>query len=282
MADYLAAHPCDVILMPHFFPAQMLMHLRRRGVAVPPTILIATDYTCVPLEAEVECDAYVIPAADLAEEFIARGLPADRLHPLGIPVRRAFSQTADKALLRRELGLAPDGRHILVAGGSIGAGALEDAIGTIAVCLEGQRDVQCTVLCGSNEALLRRLQERYAGSARMRILASTDRMPDYLRASDLFISKPGGLSSTEAAVAGVPLIHMTPIPGCETANMAYFSQRGMSAAVQDVARELPAALALLTDEAARARMTERQGAINARAAADVCDLAETMAGRATP
>ena len=277
MAAYLAANPCDVIVMPHFFPAQMLMHLRRRGVPVPPTLLIATDYTCVPLEAEAECDAYVIPAADLQEEFIAHGLPADRLHPLGIPVRRAFQRPADRARAREQLGLPPQGRHILLAGGSIGAGALEKALAVIEACCGDDPALRCTALCGNNAALLRRLQARYGHDERLRLLSSTDQMPAYLHASDLFISKPGGLSSTEAAVAGVPLIHMTPIPGCETRNMDYFSQRGMSIAVRNVAQELPAALARLEDAQACARMRSCQQHISPHAASDAADLAESLA-----
>lgn len=278
VAGYLASHSCDVIIMPHFFPAQMLMHLRRRGIALPPTILIATDYTCVPLETEAECDAYVIPAADLTEEFTAHGLAADKLHPLGIPVRHAFTETVDRRVARLQLGIPAEGRHILIAGGSIGAGALEKALEVLQDCIAVSQDIHCTALCGTNETLLHRLQSRFSGCEHIRLLPHTDDMPLLMQASDLFLSKPGGLSSTEAAVAGVPLIHMTPIPGCETHNMAYFSQRGMSIAVHDPARELPAAIARLQDEAVCANMRACQRRINPHAASDIADLAEQMAG----
>ena len=43
-----------------------------------------------------------------------------------------------------------------------------------------------------------------------------------------FLPKPGGLTSTEAAVTGVPMIHTAPIPGCETVNRKFFMKAGMS------------------------------------------------------
>ena len=49
-----------------------------------------------------------------------------------------------------------------------------------------------------------------------------------MAAADVLFTKPGGLSSTEAAVRRVPLVHTDPIPGCETKNRAFFVSRGMS------------------------------------------------------
>ena len=62
----------------------------------------------------------------------------------------------------------------------------------------------------------------------VKVIGFTSDMAEYMKAADLFVTKPGGLSSTEAAVCGIPLIHVAPIPGCETYNARFFSGCGMS------------------------------------------------------
>ena len=100
-------------------------------------------------------------------------------------------------------------------------------------------------------------------------------MAQYMAACDLFITKPGGLSSTEAAVLGVPLIHLSPIPGCETYNMEYFVRRHMSVAVCDPTKELPDVLRRFADGTLSAQMKAAQRAcIDRRATEHLCDFIE--------
>lgn len=79
------------------------------------------------------------------------------------------------------------------------------------------------MVCGNNQQLYSRLQKRYAD--KIELVGYTDKMPLYLKAGSIFITKPGGLSSTEAAAARIPLIHICPIPGCETKNMQFLKDR---------------------------------------------------------
>lgn len=228
LAEYLDEHPTDVIVMPHVFPAEMVTRLRKLRQNVPLSVFVATDYVCVPFTEETDCDRYITPSPALTSDFVGRGIEQRKLLPYGIPVKRAFSERIgrEEALLR--LGLPSDFRYLVIAGGSIGAGNLNEEIGMISAWMKLRSDYRLIVICGSNRGLYDRLEERYAGDERMILRASVDNMPDYLHAADIFLSKPGGLSSTEAAVANVPLIHLSPIPGCETLNRNFFTKRGMS------------------------------------------------------
>lgn len=103
-------------------------------------------------------------------------------------------------------------------------------------------------------------------------------MPAYMRAADLFVTKPGGLSSTEAAVCGVPMVHTAAIPGCETHNARYFSSSGMSLSCPASRGAMEDALGLLDSFPARAAMLRSQHRIiRPDAAAQICALAEDMA-----
>lgn len=278
MQAFLDTHHFDVVLMPHLFPAEIMTNLKRHGGRVPRTILIATDYTCIPFMEETECDAYVAPAEDLTAEFAARGIPEERIYPLGIPVHPDFEKPVGRKEAMRMLGLDSDRRYILVSGGSMGAGHMEDTLKIMLRCIRHNPKLRLIVICGSNEKLYRNLLDRYFGQ--MEIVGRTSRMPLYLKASALYVTKAGGLSSTEAAVMGVPLLHVSPIPGCETCNARYFEERAMSMEVQKpTPQALSRALQLLGRRDLREIMVESQhDCIPAGAAGRIADLAEQLAG----
>ena len=99
-----------------------------------------------------------------------------------------------------------------------------------------------------------------------------------MKASDVFISKPGGLSSTESAAAGVPLVHISPIPGCESRNAEFFAKEGIAVKVENTEAELLSAVEKLLEPENSEEMRKRQRAvINQNAAMDICALLETVA-----
>ncbi len=272
LENYIEGNGFDAVVTTHLFPAEMLTSMKRRGrVKMPRTCFVATDYACIPFTEETDLDRYIIPAKELTAEFVGRGIDEARIRPLGIPVRAAFRQREDRAAIRARLGLDPDRKVILAAGGSIGAGSIRQVVGILLDRYESSAEI--VVVCGSNRDLEKEVREAFGG--RCTVLGFTDKMADYMKASDLYLSKPGGLSSTEAAVAGTALIHITPIPGCETSNMHFFAQNGMSLAVTSPEDELADACDRLLDSAAREEMIAAQRrVIPADAAGDICRLLE--------
>lgn len=275
MEEYLRQNHFDIVITTHLYPAEIMTNLQDRGAAVPKTIFVSTDYVCIPFTEETECDAYVIPAKDLAPDYVRRGIPAEKLYPLGIPTKAAFAGGETKAEARRRLHLDPDKRYALVAGGSMGGGTIRQTIRALMETLSGSPDTVLILVCGNN----RNLYEELAPQARDNILVvgHTDDMAGYLRASDLFVTKPGGLSSTEAAVCGIPILHTAGIPGCETYNADYFSAHGMSVACQDPQEAAARAAALLADPEQCAEMVRRQHErFDGGAAGRICDFARQM------
>lgn len=281
MEEYLEENHFDIVIMPHLFPAEIMTNMKRRGMDIPRTMFIATDYCCIPFTEETDCDAYVVPGEELTDEFAGRGIPREKIYPLGIPVGRSFRTG------RRRSGAAagsmPDRgqgkRYLLIAGGSIGAGKIDKLIGLLLEQAERdapRRETGIIVICGNNQELYWKLKRQYG--TRVIVVGHTDCMADYLRISSLYITKPGGLSSTEAAVCGIPLLHMPAIPGCETHNVRYFREHGMSVCC-DVSQEgAESVFRMLNDERACEEMLECQRRyIRRDAASDICRLAEEMA-----
>lgn len=275
MAAYLAEHPMDVVMTTHIFPAEILTYLRSHGKPVPKTVYIATDYACVPFTEECKCDAYVIPSPELREDFESYGIPADKIYPFGIPVSRAFRKPVSREEARAALGLDAGHRYLLVSGGSIGAGKLEKAIGVLLRLTSGT-DLRLIVVCGSNTSVYAHLHRQFGD--RIILLMKTDRMAAYVRGCDLYFTKPGGLSTTEAAVMEAPLVLLPPIPGCETINRRFYCGHGMALSADASPEALGAVLARLDDPDFWETMHRRQReCIPKDAPEKICDLAESLA-----
>lgn len=253
---YLKEHPADVILMPHLYPAETITYMKRKGMELPLTVAVMTDYTCIPFWEETECDYYMIPHESLAKECEKRGIPAEKLYVSGIPVASACASPIGKKEAREKLGLNPGKRYILMAGGSMGAGAMGKLLPMLLKRLKKQEHV--IAICGSNHKLEEQLKEQYKGDSRVTVLGSVNNMPLYMKACDLIYTKPGGLTSTEAAVAGIPIVHTKPIPGCETKNRSFFKERGMSVTAYTPYGLVKKGLRLLREPGAAKEMTAAQ------------------------
>lgn len=273
LKSYLEQHPVDVIIMPHLFPAEVITYMKDHGMKVPMTLFIATDYACIPFTEETNCDYYAIPGKELMGEFVNKGIPENKLLPVGIPVSTKFIEDISREEAKRQLGLSAQKHYILVSGGSMGAGRLEQAIGIICNYMEKRKDTECIVICGNNSHLYEKLSKKKLG--RLHVLKSTQKMHLYMKASDVFLSKPGGLSSTEAAAAGSFLIHFSPIPGCELANRKFFECHHMCIAVRNMKRQLIPALQSAYRQQAAARMNMAQKKyVNGHACQEICDWLE--------
>ena len=273
LLDYLQEKPADVVIMPHVFPAEILTYLRDHGATVPKTIFVATDYTCIPFTEECSCDAYVIPSESLTDEFVGRGIPAERIHPLGIPVRSNFRTALTAKEAKEKLGLDPDKRYILLSGVSIGASKLGRTLDILSETTRGTA-FGLIVICGSNEPLRKNLEKRHGDS--VRVIGHTDQMALYLRACELFFTKPGGLSTTEAAVMEVPLALLPPIPGCETRNLQFFTQSGMGAKATLHPKTLTDFDSAHFEALCAAMQQNQRTVIRKNSAEEICDLAEKL------
>ena len=275
MQAYLQEHPFDVIFTTHIFPGEILANMKNKGVSLPKRIFVATDYVCVPFTEEIDCDYYVTPGKALNPDFVRRGIPEEKLVPAGIPVRQSFCADISREEALEELGLDPQNRYFLLSGGSMGAGLIGKTVGLLCRHLQEQPSCRLIVICGNNEKLMEQLRADYGMDPRVILIGTTDRMALYMKGCDAFLSKPGGLSSTEAAVSGIPLIHISPIPGCENKNMEFFQQCGMSLAIGSRIEELPAALEKLPELAPQMRANQKKY-ISAAAAEDICKFAESI------
>lgn len=256
LADYIVQNHFDAVVTTHLYPAETLTWMKQKGRLTIPCVAVATDYACIPFWEETNCDYYVVPHKDLIPEFASCGIPEEKLLPLGIPVRPAFARPASKEDVRRHLGLPENAPLFLVMSGSMGFGKVHLLAHELVSRLENGE--QAVIICGNNKKRMRSLRLQFHKNPNVHIIGFTRHVAEYMVAADVLFTKPGGLSSTEAAVRRVPLVHTDPIPGCETKNRAFFVSRGMSVTGAHQKELAEAGISLAHDDARQIAMRDAQ------------------------
>lgn len=283
LKKYLLDGEFDTVICTHVFPAMMVSDALRvfpDGVKKPTTCFIATDYTGSPGMAESDLDYYFIPDRSLASCFTVGSIPADRMRPSGIPVRRAFYRRIPTDVAKERAGLPPDCRHMVMMCGSMGCGPMYGLTRLLAGQLA--ENELLTVVCGTNKQLYRRLTRACGTSARVRILSYVKDVSSLLDSADLYLTKPGGISVTEAAEKRLPMILIDTVAGCEDYNLQFFVNLG--AAKTADSEEAIAALCLdtLRSDGALCEMSaaygRREAANGARYICDILDPPQKAEG----
>lgn len=132
------------------------------------------------------------------------------------------------------------------------------------------------IVCGNNQRLKKTMERLFSGAERVFILGFTREVPLYMDACDVIFTKPGGLTSTEAAAKGIPIVHTAPIPGCETANLEFFGSRGMSRSARTIEEQLKAGKELLELPRQEAMLRAQRANVDSKSAVKILELAEKM------
>ena len=243
----------DAILCTHTFASMMLTHVKKTYSLSAKTALVITDYTCYPGVETSQTDVCFIPAEGLTEEFCRYGTRSEIIAS-GLPIRQAFSEHIEYSEARRLLGLPPNTRHLLMMCGSMGCGPIPRLLKQLAK--SKAEDVTVTVICGTNRRLLRSLQRKYGNDPRFRICGYEKNISLLMDSADLYLTKPGGISVTEAAAKGLPLALIQAVRGCEAHNMRFFVRSGGAIGDDSPARLADRCLDLLQNPDALKRMSD--------------------------
>lgn len=277
LTDYIEANHFDVVITTHLYPAETLTWMKRHRLLHVKTIAVSTDYTCIPFWEETDCDYYVIPHEDLTQEYISRGVPKEKLLPYGIPVKHAFTKQTDKAAARSVCHLPKDVPVYLIMSGSMGFGKL--AVFSLALAKRCKKGEHIIIICGNNQKMRRILKRQFHGNKQVHVLGYTNHVSLFMDACDVIFTKPGGLTSTEALVKNIPIVHTAPIPGCETKNSEFFMERGLSFASRHMVEQIRLGRMLVNDSALSSEMQKDQMEHRKPdAASEIISLSEQLCG----
>ncbi len=224
--DYLIDGGYDCVICPHVFSGLMMTQL---SIVHPDmsikTSFIATDYTFTPITAEMKLDAYFVPDSELVPVYASVGIPEEKIYPItGIPVRREFYNHIDKKNAKKQLGIDSDSKHVIMMFGSMGCGPISRLTSEISKVIP--KNSVLTVICGTNEILRKLLAYQYKNSENVRIEGFVDNIPLLMDSADLYVTKPGGLSTSEARIKHLPMLLVNAVAGCEKTNLEFMVKKG--------------------------------------------------------
>ncbi len=231
--DYIVGGGYDCVICPHVFSGLMMTQLRATHTDLDvKTCFIATDYTFTPITSEMRLDAYFVPSDDLIPAYEAVGIPKEKVYTItGIPVRRDFYSNYSKPEAKHMIGIDEGSKHVMMMFGSMGCGPMSRLTSELSKVLS-PTDV-LTVICGTNQMLRKLLDYQYRSTPNIRIAGFVSNIPVIMDSADLYITKPGGLSVSEARIKHLPMLLFNAVAGCEQTNLEFMVKKGAAVAAND-------------------------------------------------
>ena len=226
LAKFVSEFDPDLMIGTHSYAGVCMSILADNAVTDCPMVGIVTDFTVHPFWESTFLDYYVIPDELLSYEMQKKGIAKKKLLPIGIPVREQFSRKTDKKEARRVLGIK-DIPTILIMMGSMGYGNIKNLLAEMDM---NEHEFQVLCVCGSNKKIKNSVDE-FEWTKNVYTYGFTDNVDIMMDASDLIITKPGGLTTSEALAKGLPMITMNPIPGHEDRNLNFLVNAGAAVMV---------------------------------------------------
>lgn len=234
LEEFLVSAQPDTFVATHFFPVEVAAFLKRSRRISSTVIAVITDYLPHTLWIAPGVDRYIVGFLETKEELIRRGVKAQQISVLGIPIDPKFSQRNDRVAVAQRLGIDPKGCTILIGSGGFGTGPIASLVQSLGRLKE---KVQLLIVTGKNASLFKRLSSLNRKIPHvLKIYGFIHNMDELMDVSDLMITKPGGLSCSEALAKGLPLILISPIPGQESRNAQLLSQKQIAAVAPRLSR----------------------------------------------
>ncbi|HXH09499.1 MAG TPA: glycosyltransferase [Alphaproteobacteria bacterium] len=243
----------DLVVCTYCLPAGGMSELKGEGRTDVPCATIITDHTIHSQWIHPGIDLYVVSSDHVRDGLIARGIPRERVLPTGIPVASPSEPSLNRSALRRHYGLDPALPTILMMVGAYNL--MRGALDVYRSLVELPRPAQLLFVCGKDERL-RRAIELLAQRTSMpvRVFGYVRNIPDLMAISDLMVSKAGGVTTSEALAAELPMVIVNPIPGQEEENTAFLQAAGAAVVAPRPADLRSLIIHLLDDPAGLARL----------------------------
>ena len=245
-----------------------------------PILAVQTDFHTEPPWVKSEIDAYCVGSDQAKFQLIGWGVSLNRIVTCGIPVDPAFALHFDRAELMRALGLDPKRPVVLVMGGGMGPTPLDEIIRSLELC---EQPIQVIAVAGRDRLVRPRLDAlRRQVALDLRVFGWIETIPELMGAADLLITKPGGVSTSEAMAMGLPMILTHPIPGVEEQHVKFLVQQGAAVAAETVS-EIKSLVSNLLESPERLEVLRRRARDAARpdAAYAVAQVARALLEKST-
>ena len=256
----------DVIVAAEVAACEVALIARRLEITKASIVNLITDHHAEPAWVHPEVAEFAVADEEVARQLQAWGASAHQITVCGIPTDPRFREDVNVQATRARYGAHGNRPLVLLMGGGMGPTRMDRVAARL--CATGQ-PMHVVAVTGRDRRANRRLERvRGHGDASIRVESWSDDIASLMRSADLLVTKPGGLTTSEAAICGVPCVLFDPIPGPEEHNAARLVRAGASVLVSGADAAAVAVTGLLRNDGKRLAM-----------AASARSLARPMASR---
>ena len=229
----LRAEKPDLIISTHPFGSQMCSYLKRKGKITATIATIMTDFAPHDqwLVGNDFVDYYFVAHNKMKNYLLSKEIPESKIFITGIPISDKFWKTYNKEEILNSLGFSAKKKTVLFfGGGEFGLGKTKTA-NIFRAFVKNFDNIQIIAISGKNTKMKEAFEEsviEFNKSDSVRIMGYTDRVPEFMTISDLVVTKPGGLTTSESLASSLPMIVINPIPGQEEENAEFLEDKGIA------------------------------------------------------
>lgn len=231
---FIQEQPWQLVINTHFLPAEMIASLRKKKELDLPQVMATTDFETHRMWVHQPCDAYFTATDEGALYLRSWGVPDSvPVEATGIPIHPVFTEAKERAGCLKRQGLSGDRPIILQLAGGFGVGPIEKLFQSL---LQVEVPIELVVVTGRNEKVRASLQAiSVPDRHKVHILGFTDQIDELMAVADLVVSKPGGLTTSEALARGAAMVIVNPIPGQESRNSDFLLENGAAIKANNLA-----------------------------------------------
>lgn len=268
----------DLIISTHPFGSQMCSYLKRKGKIEAKIATVMTDFAPHDqwLIGSDFTDYYFVATEKMKNYLISKNINKNNIFATGIPLSEKFLQQYDREKISSSIHLKPNKKNILFfGGGEFGLGksrTLEIFENFVKYCT----DMQIIAIAGKNKKMklnFENIVQKYNRNDDVAIFQYTTRVPEFMNISDLVVTKPGGLTTTESLASQLPMVIINPIPGQEEENAEFLVENGIAIWIKKNDNVVEVLDQLFNDEQKLESMKENtQKLARLNSTKDICDI----------
>lgn len=223
----------DLIISTHPFGSQMCSYLKRKQKITSKIATIMTDFAPHDqwLVGSEYTDYYFVAHNKMKQYLISKNIDENKIFDTGIPISNRFLLNYNKNDILSELNFTPNKKTVLFfGGGEFGLGKTK-TVEIFECFVKLFPDIQIIAVAGKNEKMktaFSKIVEQEKRNDSIRVLEFTNKVPEFMSVSDLVVTKPGGLTTSESLASKLPMVIINPIPGQEEENAQFLEENGIA------------------------------------------------------
>lgn len=213
----------DIVICSQAFPCGMVADFKKTYNSNLPLIAVLTDYIPHSYWIYDTVDYYITPSNEVTQRLINKGVPVDKIKALGIPFDPKFNEAVSRKDVMSKYNLNEGFPTILIMGGGQGLGPIKTIVSSLEKVVNNFQEI---IVCGTNKRLYKTLKKKIKKyNKKIQLVGYADNMNELMSICDIIITKPGGVTTSEALAKKIPMIIVQPIPGQEESNTVYLTQQ---------------------------------------------------------